>query len=218
MLVPMVEIKSPNTAFLVHAALSETPPADAWRPELSPAWRERLAGMRSESARRRTLAGLWLLREAASMAGLPEPTLTALRHDANGRPELPDGPIFNISHSGLHIACAITAPDTPVGLDVERIRPIDPGRFARFLKDDDDAARDAGAFFTAWTAREAVVKAGGRVGLARIARVRIDGNRAELDGERLHLQWPEVGTGVVACLASAAKLAAVWVREVEAPI
>lgn len=205
-----------NMPYLVHTTLSETPPAAAWRPALSAAWEARLAGMRSETARRRTLAGLWLLREAAATAGLPEPALTGLRRDANGRPELPDGPMFNISHSGLHIACAV-APDTAVGLDVEHIRPIDPRRFARFLNDEDPATADTGAFFAAWTAREAAVKAGGRAGLARIARVRIDGDRAEVDGETLYLQRPALGEEVAACLASAERLAPAVVRDAGVP-
>lgn len=207
-----------DTPYLVHTTLARTPPADAWRPDLPPAWGKRLAAMRSVTARRRTLAGLWLLREAAALAGRPRLALDRLTRDVHGRPALPDGPAFNISHCGPYVACAVTC-HTPVGLDLERIRPIDARRFARFLSDAENAAvaRDPAAFFIAWTAREAAVKAGGRVGLARIARVRVVGDDARLDGERLHLQWPVLGDGLVACLAAAQPLAPAVVRQLPAP-
>lgn len=207
-----------NTPYLIHTTLAETPPAEVWEPKLPAAWRERLGRMRSEAARRRSLAGLWLLREAAAMAGLPEAVLAELSQDSNGRPILPGGPSFNVSHCDLRAACAVTA-DTAVGLDLEWVRPIDVRRFARFLGVGEVAAaeRDPAVFFNAWTAREAAVKAGGRVGLARIARVRVNGDRAELDGETLYLQWPVVTDGLTACLASPEPLAPATVREIPPP-
>lgn len=208
----------PNTPYLLHTVLSETPPETVWKAELPTVWNKRLAGMGSEMARRRTLAGLWLLREAAALAGLPEVVLADLSHDANGRPVLPGGPAFSISHCGPRVACVV-AGDAAVGLDVERVRPVDVRRFARFLNDDEAAAaaRDPAVFFAAWTAREAAVKAGGRVGLARIARVRLGDAWAEVDGETLYLQRPTLGEGWAACLASPEQLAPAAVRELSPP-
>lgn len=209
---------TPDTPYLVHATLAGTPAQNAWQPELPGDWRRRLARMRSDAARRRTLGGLWLLRESLEFAGFPEATLARLVRDPHGRPTLPGGPAFSISHCGPHVACAVTA-EAPLGLDVERVRPLDVSRFARFLSAEEAAAaaRDPAAFFAAWTAREATVKAGGRVGLARIARVRVSDGWAELDGDRLHLQWPMLGAGLVACLAAPVPLAPAVVRALPPP-
>lgn len=151
------------------------------------------------------------------MAGCEVP-LTRLTRDGHGRPVLPGGPAFSVSHSGSRVACAVSR-DNDIGLDVERVRPIDVRRFSRFLSANETAAalRDPAAFFAAWTAREAAVKAGGRVGLARIARVRIAGEEAELDGERLYLQRLKLDAKTMACLASTVPLAPAAVRELAAP-
>ncbi|MES1942799.1 4'-phosphopantetheinyl transferase [Salinisphaera sp. PC39] len=202
-----------ETVTLLFTRLAGRVPASPWRPRLSAEWTERIAGMRSETARRRTLAGLWLLHTA-----LPEADLGELVRDTEGRPFLPAGPAFNISHCGDGIACAVGG-TAGLGLDIERVRPVSLRRFARFLTPEQVPAAhtDPAVFFRAWTAREATVKAGGRVGLARIARVRIDGDRATLDGDTWHLQWPTLAPNWVACLATAAPTAPAGVTTVSAP-
>jgi 4'-phosphopantetheinyl transferase len=76
-----------------------------------------------------------------------------------GKPALRNRAVeFNVSHSGHVIAYAFAA-DTPVGIDIEEIRPLgdDRDRILPESTSDDD-------FFTRWTAKEAVLKAAG-VGL-----------------------------------------------------
>ena len=204
---------SDETVTLLFTRLAGRAPASPWRPRLPAEWTERLAGMRSETARRRTLAGLWLLRTA-----LPEADLDELPRDAEGRPFLSAGPAFNISHCGDGIACAVGG-TASLGLDIERVRPVSLRRFARFLTPEQlpAAYADPAVVFRAWTAREATGKAGGRVGLARIARVRLDGDRATLDDDTWHLQWPALEPDWVACLATAAPTPPVRVATVPAP-
>lgn len=176
---------------------------DDWQPQLPPAYSDRLNRMRSTRARNRTLAGLWLLQQGAPIAGFRAPELSTLGRDKHGRPLLADGPAFNISHSDNLIACAIGHQLSP-GLDVEHIRPIDPARFRRVFTAAEIAAatHDQQHFFRLWTAREASVKATGRVGLTRMAGTQITGDQALIDNETLHLQWPDLCGEYVTCLAT----------------
>lgn len=190
---------------VVYAFVDALPLAD-WRPDLPPAYSERLARMRSAGAHDRTLGGLWLLQQGASMAGLRAPALSTLERDDHDRPHLPDGPEFNISHSGDLVACAL-AHDCALGLDVERIKAVDTARLGRFLARDEHSAveEDTEAFFNAWTAREAVVKATGQAGLARIARVQFTStDQAVVDGETLYVQRLALARGYKASLATVA--------------
>ncbi len=86
-----------------------------------------------------------------------------------GKPELAGGEIeFNASHSGDLVALAF-APQTPVGIDVERRRKLhDALALARrYFSEAElafvEGAEDTGAaFFIVWTAKEAIVKASGK--------------------------------------------------------
>lgn len=198
---------------MLYTFLHRIPVAD-WHPELPAAYRQRLARMRSSQARARTLGGLWLLQKCAELAGFDAPPLARLGRDPHGRPQWSGGPHFNISHSGNLVACVI-AGRGPIGLDVEQIRPVDTLRLGRFLAPSERAAsaQSPEAFFSAWTAREATVKATGRAGLARIARVELGTDHASVDGERLCIQWPPLAAGYKACVATPVPTRLVWVRE-----
>ncbi len=75
------------------------------------------------------------------------------------------GPHFNVSHAGDWVALAV-CPDRPIGIDIERPRPVSralPGRFFSSAEAsrmaDLTAAAWEDAFFTIWTRKEAVLKA-----------------------------------------------------------
>ena len=114
-------------------------------------------------------------RFAAGRAALRQ-TLAALRGVAaaalvfstgpNGKPFLPGGPHFNLSHTG---AVALFAVATfPVGVDVEAVRTVEPG-VANSVFTPGELTYLAGlpsperraAFFRGWTRKEAVIKANG---------------------------------------------------------
>lgn len=160
--------------------------------------------MRSIEARQRTLAGLWLLDHGLRAHGCRDGTLARLGFSVAGRPEIDGGPAFNISHSETLVACAIDHEGGAVGLDVEARRSRSPARLARLLSGDERAAAlaDPQRFFDYWCAREATVKASGRVGLARIKALALHGDHARLDGRDWPLQQLELVAGYAACLAS----------------
>lgn len=112
---------------------------------------ERAAAMRSGSASLGVLAAGLLLRYALGC------TDDALMRDANGKPYLPGGPQFSLSHGGTLAAILISS--TPCGVDVE---PLD----RRILHESrlfTPQERSSGYCPAAlWTRKEALCKADGR--------------------------------------------------------
>ena len=98
----------------------------------------------------------------------------------NGKPVCALPYYFSGSHSGDYLSCAIS--EKPVGLDLERLRPIRP-RLLRALSSAERAdvlalppeQRDE-AFFRLWTLKESWIKCqGGRLAQFREAEFRLDG-------------------------------------------
>lgn len=90
--------------------------------------------------------------------GISEPRLELGEH---GKPYLSHGPEFNISHSRGYVAVAFS--DTPVGLDVEVVRPyleklperiFSPEELEWFQR----RGRTKVDFFTLWTLKESYYK------------------------------------------------------------
>jgi len=79
--------------------------------------------------------------------------LPKVLREERGKPYFPDVPalFFNISHSRSAAVCALH--NTPVGIDVEKVRPA-PRRLAAGMEDE--------AFFRLWTAKEATIKREGQ--------------------------------------------------------
>lgn len=91
----------------------------------------------------------------------------------NGKPAFPEeiDLHFNISHSGQWAVCALAS--IPVGVDVERMRRVNPGLAERFFSADEVATLRAlppemqtAQFIQLWTLKESFLKAIGR-GLTR---------------------------------------------------
>lgn len=86
-----------------------------------------------------------------------------VRHEAQG-----GGVAFSLSHSG-DLAVLAVSRDGIVGVDVERVRDVDPAIARRFfapreadaISGAEDQPQMLAAFFRIWTAKEAVVKATG---------------------------------------------------------
>jgi len=73
---------------------------------------------------------------------------------------------FNVSHSGNWIVCVID--DKPVGIDIEKIKPIEFEAFEQFLSDEEykmlmekNPEKWLPFFFDLWTLKESYIKAVG---------------------------------------------------------
>ena len=89
--------------------------------------------------------------------------VAALLQNAQGKPYLPQGPCFNLSHSGAYVILGVSAHET--GVDIERIGPFED-KVARRCYTEAELAwlyaqRDASAFYRLWTAKESIMKASG---------------------------------------------------------
>ena len=122
-----------------------------WEQWLAPEKRQRIDRLPPKQ-RLQSVCGDGLAREMlAEMLGIA-PAAIAFTEKENGKP-VTDGAFFSISHSGSLVACAVS--DCPVGLDIERIRPVPP-RLSRFLEEEQPEN-----FWQLWTRREAALKCRG---------------------------------------------------------
>lgn len=80
--------------------------------------------------------------------------------EQHGKPNLPGGPGFSLTHAGDLVGVVVA--DGPVGLDVEQVRPLaDLASMAGHVCSPAETVPDADAFFTLWTRKEALLKATG---------------------------------------------------------
>jgi 4'-phosphopantetheinyl transferase len=114
--------------------------------------------------------------------------LGVLAKDDHGAPRPCDGIHWSLTHKERYVA-AVTA-SYPVGIDIERIRPVRAGMHQRLAGDGEWAlAPDITQilFFRYWTAKEAVLKAVGK-GLAGLSRCRVE---AIVDVDHLILSFED---------------------------
>lgn len=122
--------------------------------------------------RRRRLAGRILVRCALSARMGREPEKLEFEKGSHGKPFLPSGPSFNVSHSANYLALAVR-PSGRVGIDIEVVRDaLDLSQLARLYFTESEqrgiaTSRDGTAqgFFRVWVRKEALLKATG-LGLA----------------------------------------------------
>jgi 4'-phosphopantetheinyl transferase len=129
---------------------------------------KKLLRYRRRQDRQLGLLGKLLLLEGLRQSGFDTDCLEDLKFSPQGRPFLPTGPDFNISHSGSRAVCAICSHGR-VGIDLEEYRRLTPGEFAlvmtpqemAHIREADDPSYRLLQF---WTAKESAAKAHG-VGL-----------------------------------------------------
>lgn len=135
--------------------------------------------------RQAALLGKLMLLKGLTDQGYPAGVLDRIKHSSYGRPYIEGAPDFNISHSGEYIFCAI-AERGRVGVDVEKVTPIDIHDFRRFMSDEEWAGIDTSTdrlrcFYDTWTLKESVIKADGRGLSAPFTRIHFAHNKAVLD-------------------------------------
>lgn len=185
--------------------ITALPPLPTTPPEDMPRRRARiLRSLLRPRDKLRCLAGWLLMRRFLG----PE-TGARLRYGRYGKPFLPGGPYFSLSHSGRYAVLAV-AP-TPVGVDVERVRAdedcaalatlaLHPAERLLYAR-----RPDARTFFALWTLKESYLKLRG-TGLAEDPAsfaLALDGQGARLAerpdiGFHLYRQLP--GYSLALCL------------------
>ena len=184
-----------------------------WLPQLPPEKRARIARFRDAEDRNATLLGLALAALAFGTIAAPfDPA--ALLFPRGGKPRMPGGPDFSISHSRGVVACALASCGR-VGLDLEPIATVRASTAARVLSPSELKAIARGQITPtdAWVMKEAVVKAAGR-GVGSLPSVRLDGRRASLGEADFWLRPVEGIPRYVTWLACEWRGARVQVREI----
>jgi 4'-phosphopantetheinyl transferase len=114
------------------------------------------------------------LRTAFHDAGMQK--FQSLEVTRDGKPFIPGGPEFNISHSEEMVVLAVTKGGA-VGIDIEKIRAVKIDDFSRYvpevanLREKYDADQVNRLFFDCWTQKEAVLKGNGKGLLAPLEQV-----------------------------------------------
>ena len=129
---------------------------------VSLARRQMADALRRPADQRRCLAAGLLLRHTLAAWGADP---AALETDRYGKPYLPVGPEFSLSHSGDYVLCA--AADRAVGCDVQRVGDLNLRVARRCLTDMEyadvlaqaDPVAQALRFYRYWTLKESYVKA-----------------------------------------------------------
>ena len=152
--------------------------------------REKALRIRREEARLRSIGASLLLRAAGI-----EPPFACGEH---GKPYIPGGPHFSLTHSGTLAALAVS--ETPVGLDIEKIAPV---RRALTIEERDYMKADPERRFAyLWTRKEAVLKCTG-AGLSQpMNAFSALGDTASPEGALLSLYTVEYGNYMLSAAAA----------------
>ncbi len=138
------------------------------------------------------LAGKLLLARCLADAGIDPCMLDSMRWSDSGRPSLPIGGDFNLSHSDGVVVCALS-PTARIGIDIELIDRFPVRDIDQVLNDGERAAIDRAAdpareWCRVWTFKEAVIKADGRGVAAGLERIDSHSSTVKLDEDSWHVQ------------------------------
>ena len=152
---------------------------------MPPAIRSSIERYKRWQDRQATLFGKLLLLKALQLqckdAGLRK--FRSLKLSQFGKPFINGGPEFNISHSEDIVVLALTQHQA-IGIDIEKIRPVDKDDFVKELPEiisfyeNREADQANHLFFECWTKKEAVLKANGRGLFVPLKDVVLRGDRA----------------------------------------
>ncbi len=149
---------------------------------LSPGRREKALRLRRGPSRLLSLgAGLLIARFFPGKEPLIAP---------GGKPYIPGGPEFSLSHSGTLAVIALA--DVPVGADAEKDRPVGEAVRLRALTDAERA--DSRDFLFFWTRKEAALKCLGTGVDRALDSLDVRADSAELDGRTIFLHTARFGS------------------------
>jgi len=147
-----------------------------------------------------------------------ETDLETIEFSESGKPTLKDIH-FNISHSDHQVVCAF-ANEGELGIDIERITPIDFEDFASMfsmqewavIRSSDDPL---GTFYWYWTRKESIIKACG-LSLGYMHQIELDvaEDYFDLGGQRWFLRDVDFGQGIAGAVCCAEEIGEIGVLEI----
>lgn len=164
------------------------------------------------------VVGRLLLKRGLETFGL-DTDLEKLQFQKNGKP-LVSGIHFNISHSHHQVICAFSK-DGQLGVDLEKIRPIDFEDFTAMFSTKEwltiKGAKDPlRSFYWFWTRKESIIKALG-LNLSYLHRIELDVSKDHLviDGKPWFLHELELGEGYLGTVCSELEVPDIHVEDIE---
>ena len=158
--------------------------------ELSASRKARMDRLQKEEDRKRSLLAAKLVKELLA----DERVVAILEADREGRPYLKGSDLhISITHSEEGVACALS--QQPVGIDMERLKPVRQSlvKYACLPKEqayilegapEEELLTEGTAierFFEVWTAKEAAYKRGGQENLLSIDTLQIEKQSIRLE-------------------------------------
>jgi 4'-phosphopantetheinyl transferase len=159
--------------------------------------------------RQSCLMGKLLLAECLQKQGFSKDLLANWYKDKYGKPHISSYINFNISHSEGCVICAVSDGDVRIGIDIEKIKPINLSDFEsnldeKTIREMYNAQDPYHYFYRYWTAAESVIKADGR-GFSidlRTLNIDLDTNQALIDKALWYLTPLAIAPEYVCCLSS----------------
>lgn len=132
---------------------------ELWFSAMSEERKQSVSQMKNEQKRKLRIAADALCRKAVAEFCGVEQSEIVFEHTEKGKPYAKNLPVhFSISHSGDIVICAVS--DCEIGIDVEKIRSINPRTAERFATESEKEhiAKSENGFFEIWTLKEAYFK------------------------------------------------------------
>lgn len=174
---------------------------------LPPERQKRLFRYRKTSDRARCLGAGLLIRHLLHLHH-PDGAHAAFRvkTDENGKPFIPDGPHFNVTHAGRFVAAAVSE-SGQIGIDLEEITAFCAAIAQKCFQPQElewlSGRRNMDqAFFTLWTGKEALMKATGlgfRLDPADFHILPVSASRHTICASPWFLKWRRIN-GHVLCV------------------
>lgn len=159
-----------------------------WLAELPPEKQNKVSRLHRRNDRLRSLTGLQLLKYAMQDLGFSDFSLTETDFAKQGKPTVPYPVDFSISHSSL-LSCCVVSRQGAVGVDVERVRDVNPDLGKKYLLSDKDTPGDTLNLLQRWTCKEAVLKATGEGVFGNLRAITISTNGTQLLADYLDQRW-----------------------------
>lgn len=158
--------------------------------QIPASFREQILRYRQWEGLHASLFGKLLLKEAFSSVCLDRYCLDGVYTDDHNKPLVQGDVSFNISHSGSYVVCALSE-NTKLGIDIEKIRPINYSEFTRVFTDAElhsiqNSELPLQAFYMLWAQKEAIIKADGRGMSLSLKEIGIQADKAFVENR---LSW-----------------------------
>jgi len=188
---------------------------NGWLAQLPARKCEQIGKHRHHANRVQSAAGWRLVEQAMQQLGFNDFSLEAVDFNSPHKSGSAFPADFNISHSG-HLVCAAALAGGRIGIDVERIRPLKSNVMRKYLNPEQfrQCEDDPDRFFDFWTRKEAVVKAHGQEGIARLREVELQDSKAEFAGKTWYLTPLQLADGYAGHIATDIPVDRVNIEEV----